>query len=223
MVRILIVFYRHILRDTPMAPRWNDLYYDADGNIEVKAQNKRSPGLSNLFPFAPYTSPKLDIAGFGSVETAYQFAKAAYFDQRLSGPQYSIHIPEAYDSIVLREQFPATLTAREAKSRGGKGAFSTAIASVYGNKAAAGRLYDEILPWWFHQSAGVMRCLIGLKFSDENPQFKELLLSTGDAKIYEGRRRRGNVWERGANIPGITTSGWGLLGDLLMQRREELR
>ena len=206
-----------------MALEWDDLYYDKDGNIEVKAQNNRSPAFSNLFPFFPYVSPKLDIAGFASVETAYQFAKASFFEKEMSNPKYTNSIPEAKESVVLREQFPSSLSGKDAKKRGGKTAFADAIACVYGNKARAGRLYDEILPLWFKESAKVMRYLIALKFSDENPKFKELLLSTGDVKIYEGRRRRGNIWERGAHVKGVTTSGWGLLGDLLMQRRQELR
>lgn len=200
---------------------WNSIYTDSGGNVEIKAQNNRTPALSNLFPFPPHEDyPPLIVRGFTSVEAAYQYAKAQFFEERLSGVAFTNRIHEATGSTVLSSRFSASTASLDAKKMGGKGSITTAIAAVYGNKARASRLYDEILPEWQQHTPMVMETLLREKFGDDNPEYRDLLLSTKGLCLYEGKRRSGTIWEKGAFVENVTTSGWGLLGDVLMKIRE---
>ena len=91
---------------------------------------------------------------------------------------------------------------------------------------------------WRNKSEEVMRDVLRAKFSRAaNPKMVELLLATGDRPLFEGRRREGSVWEIRDNKKGDEEAAaaadrfrkssdpgkWGLLGKLLMQRRDELR
>ena len=70
-----------------------------------------------------------------------------------------------------------------------------------------------------------MTKVLASKFSDANPQFRDLLLATGDKPLYLLRsdtKRDDKYWELGAREADVTTSGLGLYGDLLMARRTEL-
>jgi hypothetical protein len=217
-----------------LPPQWNDITYDDDGNIKTKAMFNYSPWLSNLYPYSksrtfneePLTVYYDDVK-FGSSEAAYQFAKAKFFDRRLNDSKYSNffsllpqHQQLQEEVDVISRHFPPSINPLTAKKNGGKGNYTKYIALVYGNKAQAARLVNEIMPDWYQESMSIMDNIIASKFNKENnPKFVELLLSTNDScKIYESKSRGGSIWEKGG-----TKSRFGALGDMLMTRRSILR
>ena len=87
---------------------------------------------------------------------------------------------------------------------------------------------DEIEADWVNDEEDIkaMRVVLASKFSDDNPAFRDLLLATGDKDLYVqgfATTKDDKIWELGAHEPDVTTSGLGLYGDLLMERRAELR
>ena len=222
---------------------WRTTYRHADGSVETKALNARTPWMSNLFPWfkgadgQPEAPPPLRVQlpaealrrltgdeaaeprTFGSSEACYQYAKAVFFDRRVGDTEA---YAEAYGGAhggILAAGFPEDIGALESKKAGGKGSFSRALAASLGNRARAKRLYDAILKDWFAVSADVMREVLAAKFdATRNPAYRELLLATGEAPLFEGRRRGGNIWEKGA-----PHHPWGLLGELLVETRSRAR
>ena len=214
--------------------------YDKEDNIKIKGGHGHTPWASNLYPYrkdgGDYETPKLQIVAHGrtftSVEAAYQASKAHFFDTELKKmyPEKDAH---------LFDLFPSTIRAMDAKRAAGKGTFAVGkegfVATMWknlgGTKAQAKRDYDVILnpkkggraTTWFGVSIGIMRGLLEQKF--EHPLFRELLQQTGTAKLYETKHRGGTLWERGGRVGvgGVVPSGWGVLGDLLMDIRERQR
>jgi len=187
-----------------------------------------TPWMSNLFPDCKNTdvhnAPKMNISyddrTFASVEGAYQYAKACQFHTQLHQRGYD-------GGEALRELFPSTIGAWNAKTAAGKGKFAAQInarVTLNGQKVSkkkAGELYDDICKCeggWFAHSRDVMHQLLRQKFGESHPAFRTLLNSTGDAKLYETATRSGTVWER-----KVKEGGWGFLGDILMAIREEIR
>jgi len=209
-------------------PAFDDLTL-VQSAVVVKAGFRKSVGLSNLCPHNCTNAPPQVIEScgltFDSVETAYQHKKARFFESRLfdkaNYDQAYERDPTVSSQTFLSDRF-LHMTPYEAKRAGGKGAFAICISAMFLNKAKAGRLYDQICKDWFGTNVAVMRGLLDQKFSDSNPAYRDLLLSTNDRIIYEQKSRGGSVWEGGAYQENVTTSGWGLLGDLLMERRTAL-
>lgn len=208
---------------------WDDITLDDKGHVRTKAIHNYSPWLSNLYPYSKFKmfseQPVIvyfnDLT-FSSAEAAYQYAKARFFDERLTDSKY----PNSYiskkqnqeDQNVISRHFPCKICPLKAKKSGGKGNYATYIASVYGNKTKASKLVNEIMPDWYQVSMFIMEQIIASKFDAKvNPKFVSLLLATGDRKIYETRGRGGSIWEKGG-----TKSGYGALGDMLMARRKTI-
>lgn len=147
------------------------------------------------------------------------FSSVCFFDQRLGCDIYDGYYSQhSITDNVLRDQFPSTICALEAKKKGGKGVFSSIIASKYGNKARSKRLYNAIQYEWYKHSRSIMDGLLRQKFSESNPAFLALLMSTDDLKMYELKTRNGSVWEKDT---GRDT--WGFIGEILMKIRSDYR
>ena len=217
---------------------WRSITVDGAGGIKIKGSHGFTPWASNLFPYRKGGSGKYDNAPalkivyndriFTSVETAYQAAKALFYDQRIRA---KFPGSSTSSSTNLFSLFPPDMGPMDAKSAAGKKGFASAIHKILGfapyvslgaTKKRAGEIYDEILKKdeinWYGASIGIMSSLIDQKFSDQNPEFRDLLLSTGTANIYEQKFRGGSLWEKGGS-----PSGFGVLGDLIMARRKSLR
>lgn len=76
----------------------------------------------------------------------------------------------------------------------------------------------EIRDNWDEIKLEVMKVLIGIKFSDENPNLKAALIATGDKEIIEGNYHYDIFWGKCLR----TDVGENHLGRLLMERRAEL-
>lgn len=78
---------------------------------------------------------------------------------------------------------------------------------------------------WNDVKVDVMRETLRAKFSPQNPHLVERLLATGYAELVEGNTWGDAVWGRplGEYRFAGTQKGENLLGQLLMQRRSELR
>lgn len=78
---------------------------------------------------------------------------------------------------------------------------------------------------WNDVKVDVMREVVRAKFSPQNPDLVERLLGTGYAELVEGNTWGDAVWGRplGHYRFAGTQKGENLLGQLLMQRRSELR
>lgn len=208
-------------------PQWNDVTYDDKGHVRTKAIHNYSPWLSNLYPYSKYKTFTENMVvinynniKFSSSEAAYQYAKAKFFDERLTDPTYLNSYPtctSSDDENVISRHFPCNIHPLKAKQRGGKGNYAKYISSIYGNKTKASKLINEIMPHWYEVSMSIMKDIIDTKFDVNNPKFVSLLLQTNNCKIYETRGRGGSIWEKGG-----TKSGYGALGDMLMIRRKEL-
>ena len=186
---------------------------------------------------------------FGSAEAAFQFAKAQYFDAQLGDKEYKNALDVPAGATPIADHFiganaGTTMSGPWANAAGSvaplaaarkvsKGAMVAAIVASPSTgkkhtKAKAGRLVDEIEADWVNDEEDIkaMRVVLASKFSDANPAFRDLLLATGDKDLYVqgfATRKDDKIWELGAHEPDVTTSGLGLYGDLLMERRAELR
>ena len=219
--------YNLIFRST--VPYIVDLFPEA---VEIKYVNNRTVWASNLANSGhwPLRTMVVQIPGspaFRSSEALFQWVKASFFDDRLHLPRYGDDAyPEAEGRGILRSTFTSDLTGAQAKSRAGQLAFSSAIGRALKNKQKATRLYKKILPEWFEVSYQVMEEVIRAKFRNQNRWLVNLLLSTGERPLYEGRRRAGSVWEVASESSFASLScrrKWGFLGTILMRRRDELR
>lgn len=75
---------------------------------------------------------------------------------------------------------------------------------------------------WDSKRVDIMRLLLRDKFCDNNSQLKELLTSTGQRKIIEGNRFHDNYWGQCKCARHRNTPGKNMLGELLMEIRNDL-
>mgnify|MGYP006135216673 CR=1 FL=1 len=220
------------------AARWDEICEDKDGHVVIKAMFLKSAALSNLHPHQlepvgapplqiPYPTSDGEVVVFNSSETAYQYAKAEYFEKRL-------RLKLNFTASFMVQNFPPTgIGPFEAKKRGGKCNFLNYIRKGSAHPitiSEAKKLYDTIergIPDdpnpednWFASSKSVMEKILRIKFSALNPMFVELLKRTGTRKIYEQKFRSGSVWERQGCITDNKES-WGWMGELLVQIRAD--
>jgi predicted NAD-dependent protein-ADP-ribosyltransferase YbiA (DUF1768 family) len=189
---------------------------DDDGNVKVKAGHGHSVVLSNKFQHPNLRIPYLGVV-FNSVETAYQYAKFACYDDSQSVALRGKVV--WVDPFEFTEELVCTTSADDAKGViGGKGNSSKrlyATCKSVGHKMTLKQSkceYDKCQAVWIGRSEQVMKELIGLKFSALNPEFVACLLATGDRIVYETRFKGGTIWER-------SKTGWGLFSKLIMERR----
>jgi len=96
----------------------------------------------------------------------------------------------------------------------------------YINQATRVKLLQRIDKRWLKHKVGIMQNVLRAKFM--LPPFKEILLSTHDYPIYVHNRGGANIWNkspcklRRRTIGDREVTKWGLLGDLLMEIREQL-
>jgi ribA/ribD-fused uncharacterized protein len=85
--------------------------------------------------------------------------------------------------------------------------------------AAHGLYYWDIAPGWSTTKFDRMRAVLRAKFT-QHPDFRDLLLSTGDAKLVETATVDNEVNRLWGEVNGV---GRNMLGVLLMELRTELR
>lgn len=235
-------------RSKDEAVPWDSVYTDGQGRVGTGDHPEmggygvvgRTPWLCSAFPmlrgdasFEGHPALRVEYGGrgFSSAAAAFQYAKAAYFDARLGSRDefgHAFEDPPA-GATPLGDALPATIGPAAAEQAGTKGAMSQTIKDALGGtKAKAGKLHDQILQSWYDDEADVaaMRAVLASKFSDANAPYRDLLLATGDKELYEQRGKKSKelkIWDLGGVEPGVSTSGLGLYGDLLMERRDALR
>lgn len=94
-----------------------------------------------------------------------------------------------------------------------RAAKSPGMAKRIGRRVAMRRNWDQI-------KNGVMHAILKSKFS--NPELRDKLLATGDAKLVEGNTWHDNYWGS-CTCAKCGNHGKNVLGRLLMDLREELR
>jgi predicted NAD-dependent protein-ADP-ribosyltransferase YbiA (DUF1768 family) len=208
------------------------------GTFPSIAPDRSTAGADLVFDGAPTLEVSYGGRVFGSAAAAFAFAKAIYFDHRLgenvgANKQYKDALDVPPEATPVADAFPASIPAFAAVHRSAKAGIVAAIVAAPSTgkkhtKAKAGRLHDEIEADWVNDEEDIkaMRVVLASKFSDANPAFRDLLLATGDKDLYVqgfATRKDDKIWELGAHEPDVTTSGLGLYGDLLMERRAELR
>ena len=85
--------------------------------------------------------------------------------------------------------------------------------------AARGLYYWDIIPGWSKTKFDRMRAVLRAKFT-QHPDLKELLLSTGNARLVESATVDNDVNRLWGEVNGV---GRNMLGVLLMEIRSELR
>ena len=85
--------------------------------------------------------------------------------------------------------------------------------------AAHGLYYWDIAPGWSATKFARMRAVLRAKFT-QHPDFRELLLSTGDARLVESASVDNEVNRLWGEVAGV---GRNMLGVMLMELRDELR
>src|SRR3546814_15762231 len=85
--------------------------------------------------------------------------------------------------------------------------------------AAHGLYYWDVAPGWSTTKFGRMRAVLRAKFT-QHPDLRELLLSTGDARLVETATVDNEVNRLWGEVNGV---GRNMLGVLLMELRADLR
>ena len=185
---------------------------------------------------------------FRHVEGAYQYAKALFLEEfvrQVASAQSSSQPP-----VAAKDRFPEMragwfttywdgggapwegLSAMDAKKRGTQGVLVERLGApdALVSKAQAKRIFKAFNQAWRKVNVQKMENILRIKFGNENPFYRDLLLATDGVDLAEAKFRSGSVWEVGGTLSLQRAlggaegppSGLGLLGDLLMRVRRDL-
>jgi len=169
-----------------------DITLDSGGHVRIKYIWNETPKLSNMHS----CKVVLDGEEFESVECAFQTAKRRHFLKTVEGFEGS--------GIQM-------------KKLNNKSSLVSAIRKESGcSRSKAVVIYEDALSSWKEKTRDIMEQLLMSKF-ELNHDLRNLLIATGNWKIYEAKFRGGSVWERQSE------TDFGLLGELLMLVRDRMR
>ena len=170
-----------------------ELTIDECNDVRIKYAWNQSPKLSNIYTCHVMYGNQ----SFKSVEHAFQSCKRAHFlpELPLDLSQSAIDMKRSNSkkNLVLAMRAQHKIKIKQANAR-----------------------HSTLLELWKKNTASIMEELLKSKFS-LNEDLRQLLLSTGDKRIYEAKFRAGSVWER------QDEENMGLLGNLLMKIRSLLQ
>lgn len=198
--------------------------------FKIESESGYSPALSNFFP----TGNEIGTDGiemyiesegqvFNTVEIAYQFAKAAFYDGF-----FNQHSPCIMDA--LQRQFTMDTTSSEAKKNGKPENIINVVVGVFKDvvdaKSEIEVDFKHYNGEWKKRNRDVMKQLLIQKFNQD--PLRMLLISTGDHFLYKTKSGDGeSIWEisekGGRKHAGADVSKWGMFGDILMEIRTDLK
>lgn len=149
----------------------------------------------------------VDDTTFVSIEHYFQWRKAGFID-------------EEYQKLYVDGR-----SGGDFKKMGGKGAYvkwrnklAPKGSDNYMTQVAAKKHFETRVPLFWKESKDIMREAIRHKFSDQNPSLVNGLVETYPLLLGETHGRGGTPWD----VVGVRGIGFNWLGELLMERREQL-